>query len=174
MKTFRTRLLLPEVFPDAIVTYEVSDPDGQIYARAYTRLAGSIPARAPSIDQKAILGDGIALQGFDVQPVPAHGGDILYVQLHWLVDSAPTGDWTIFTHLTDLHTGQVVAGHDSPPGGGSLPTWRWQPGWRVLDEYQIPLPSDLPPGEYEPATGSLPGDRGTPSGRRFRRSSWAS
>ena len=25
---------------------------------------------------------------------------------------------------------------------------RWQAGLRILDEYQIPLPADLPAGEY--------------------------
>ena len=42
----------------------------------------------------------------------------------------------------------VVAGFDSQPGAGTLPTVRWQAGWRVLDEYQIPLPATLAPGDY--------------------------
>ncbi len=42
----------------------------------------------------------------------------------------------------------MLAGHDSRPGNGSLITAEWQAGWRVLDEYQIQLPADLPSGEY--------------------------
>ena len=42
----------------------------------------------------------------------------------------------------------MLAGHDSRPGNGTLPTLRWQAGWRVLDEYQIRLPDDLAAGEY--------------------------
>ncbi|MCB0188456.1 MAG: hypothetical protein KDE31_29500, partial [Caldilineaceae bacterium] len=32
-------------------------------------------------------------------------------------------------------------------------TTHWQPGWMILDEYQIPLPADLLPGTYLLATG---------------------
>ena len=38
----------------------------------------------------------------------------------------------------------VLASSDSRPGRGSLPTNRWQAGWRVIDEYQVSLPGDLP------------------------------
>ena len=78
-------------------------------------------------------------------------GTILYVQLYWDVDATPSRDWTVFTHLVangDAGTAEVVAGSDSRPGAGTLPTTRWQPGWRILDEYQIVLPDDLPPGDY--------------------------
>jgi hypothetical protein len=96
------------------------------------------------------------LAGYDVQPPSLHPGEILYLQLHWLVNSAIAEDWTVFTHLQrrdDSGSFVQVAGSDSRPGGGSLPTWRWQPGWRVLDEYQIALPGDLPPGSYSLAAG---------------------
>jgi hypothetical protein len=74
-------------------------------------------------------------------------GGSLYVQYHWQVDAPPSTKWTVFTHVLDS-SGKMVAGFDSPPGRGSLVTTRWQPGWRVLDEYEIMLPADLSPGEY--------------------------
>ncbi|MEZ4679208.1 MAG: hypothetical protein R2932_33815 [Caldilineaceae bacterium] len=49
-----------------------------------------------------------------------------------------------------------VAGRDSRPGGGSLPTVRWQAGWRILDELQLVLPPDLPPGAYRLEIGLYP------------------
>jgi hypothetical protein len=81
---------------------------------------------------------------------------VLYLQLHWLVDAAPAGDWTVFTHVLATDTvgnGTVVAGRDSRPGNGSLPTLHWQPGWRILDEYQIVLPAALEPGIYQLEVG---------------------
>jgi hypothetical protein len=42
----------------------------------------------------------------------------------------------------------LLAGVDSAPGAGSLPTKRWRAGWRILDEYQLLLPDDLPDGDY--------------------------
>lgn len=144
---FRTRLLLPDVLPEAEISHAILDPSGQVYAQVYTRPAHTIPARPPQMALEASLGDGIAPAGYDLLPQPAQRGAILYLQLHWLVDAVPANDWTVFTHVVDAAEA-VVAGHDSRPGSGSLPTPRWQPGWRILDEYQIALPADLPPGEY--------------------------
>ena len=156
---FRTRLLLPEVFPSAEASYELAGAQGEVYARIYTRPAASAPQRPPDTARTAEIGDGIRLAGYDVLPAPPKRGEPLYLQLHWLVNAAPAHDWTVFTHVVDSATGQVVAGHDSKPGAGSLPTPRWQPGWRILDEYQIPLPADLPPGAYSLRVG-LYGDDG--------------
>ena len=44
---FRTRLLLPELFPDAIVSQEWKDRNGDLSARVYTRPTGSQPMRPP-------------------------------------------------------------------------------------------------------------------------------
>ena len=165
---FRTRLLLPEVVPQIQVAATLTDTAGQVYANLYVRPRGSIAQRAPQHSVAAPLGDGIALAGYDVQPAALKPGEILYLQLHWLVEQAPTQDWTVFTHLLQRDEASnwvQVAGTDGRPGGGSLPTLRWQPNWRVLDEYQVALPPDLAPGSYWLAAGlytsvgaRLPGD----------------
>ena len=112
-----------------------------------------------------MLGDGIGFLGYDVQPAKLRASHILYLQLYWSVASAPTADWVVFTHvLTQDRLGnqRVVAGLDSQPGAGSLPTRQWQKGWRVLDEYQIKLPIDLKPGAYNLEIGLY-----KPSGERL-------
>jgi hypothetical protein len=83
-----------------------------------------------------------------VQPAILRRGEVLYLQLHWQVTATPQESWTVFTHLFVRESGVTVSGSDSPPGQETLPTRQWQPGWRILDEYQIPIPVDLPPGEY--------------------------
>ena len=157
---FRTRLLLPEVLPQASVVETITEPDGTVYANVYTRPAGSLAARPPQHVVEAALNDAIRLEGYDVQPPALHPGEILYLQLHWRVQAAVGEDWTVFTHLlrraasdSGRDSYEQVAGSDGLPGGGSLPTSRWQPGWRVLDEYQIQLPGDLAPGTYTLAAG---------------------
>lgn len=153
---FRTRRLLPTLFPTATVTTEIQDSQGNLYARLYQRPAGTRAQRAPQQPRPVTLGDGIALVGYDVQPTPLQAGAILYLQLYWQVITAPTADWTVFTHLLQRDaTGNatLVAGQDNQPGVGSLPTQRWQAGWQILDEYQIPLPDKLVPGVYELAIG---------------------
>lgn len=148
---FRTRLLLPEVFPTAIVQQAPSGREGQEHARYYLRPANVIPQRPPQHALATTLGDGIALLGYDVQPAKLQAGKILYLQLHWLVQATPRNDWTVFTHLLikDAQAQKrLVTGYDNRPGAGSLPTTRWQPGWRILDEYQMPLPPNLAAGDY--------------------------
>lgn len=168
---FRTRLLLPHVFPDAILTQEWKDWSGDLSVRVYTRPAGSLPKRHPKHARPASLGDGIRLLGYDSLPVDPHPGDMLYIQLHWAVDQPPTQEWTVFVHLlsaADTAPTVLVAGKDGPPGNGSLPSVRWRQGWLILDEYQVALPPELPAGTYAleiglyqadgkrlPATGSI-------------------
>ena len=148
---FRTRLLLPEVLPQATIQQEFFDRQGKVYARYYVRPPHTAPARPPQHALTAPLGDGIQVLGYDVQPDSVHPGEVLYLQLHWLVETAPTANWTVFTHLLGQDAAgnlKLVAGQDNPPGENTLPTQRWQPGWRILDEYQMGLPADLAPGEY--------------------------
>jgi hypothetical protein len=165
---FRTPLLLPEALPQAAVVRELRDSAGKIYARVFKRPAGSPSAAAPQHLVDAPVGDGIRLLGYDTIPVSPKPGDILFVRLHWLVDAQPTGDWTVYTHVLGAPKADgstLWAGYDSRPGNGSLPTNRWQPGWRIIDEYPITLPADLPPssyalevGLYQPAGARLPLD----------------
>jgi hypothetical protein len=159
---FRTGLLLPEVLPGAEVAATLLAPDGGAYATVFTRPVGESPVRPPHHAVDIALDEAITLAGYDVQPPSLHPGEVLYLQLHWLVNAIPVQDWTVFTHLLRCEAdGEApqgancvqVGGRDSRPGGGSLPTDRWQAGWRVLDEYQIALPADLPPGPYRLAVG---------------------
>jgi hypothetical protein len=164
---FRTPLLLPEVLPAAHIAEAWQDWQGQPYAQLYERPPQTAPQRPPQNRLTATLGDGIRIAGFDVQPAALKAGEILYLQLHWQVDAPPTTDWTVFTHvITQSADGMpsVIAGKDSRPGNGSLPTMRWRAGWRILDEYQIALPADLPPGTYGLQIGLYePGGRHLPA-----------
>ena len=152
---FRTRLLLPELLPDATIVQTITDWQGQVYANSYLRPAGSALQRTPTTAAAAELGDGIGLAGYDAQVAVLESGRILYVQLYWDVAAPPQQEWTTFVHLRGPlpDTTKQVAGTDSVPGGGSLPTRRWQAGWKILDEYQLQLPADLPAGRYQLAVG---------------------
>lgn len=153
---FRTRLLLPDVFPDAQVVHEIVDREEQVYARVYERPAGSVPNVAPQHPFPVVLGDGIELLGYDVKPELLRAGDPLYVQYHWWVSAPPTNDWTVFTHVVrvaDDGTETQLAGFDNPPGAGSFPTTRWQAGQYILDEHQVQLPPDMATGTYALRSG---------------------
>jgi hypothetical protein len=132
-----------------------------VYGRVYTRPAGAEPRPAPIEPLDVALGDGIRLEGYDLIPdTPAPGGT-LYVRLYWLVDARPEADWTVFLHLLGQPKADgnpLWAGKDSPPGNASLPTSRWRPGWRIIDEYALLLPANLPAGSYNIEIGMYQAD----------------
>ena len=49
--------------------------------------------------------------------------------------------------------GNVVAQGDAPPQAGRYPTHWWEPGEVIADQHAIPLPADLPLGDYRVRTG---------------------
>jgi 4-amino-4-deoxy-L-arabinose transferase-like glycosyltransferase len=127
------------------------------------------------------FGGGVELVGFDAQmaeaspdigsrlflPVPPDesaalqpkGRAALQVTLFWTASQTPDQDYTVFVHLYDV-AGELRASHDGPPLYGYLPTREWKIHEIIPDRHDIPLPGDLPPGQYrlvagmyDPATG---------------------
>ncbi len=69
------------------------------------------------------------------------------VTLYWMALRETGQDYKAFVHLLGAD-GSVIAQHDGDPVGGFTPTSRWRPGEIIVDRHVIPLPPDLPPGEY--------------------------
>ncbi len=95
----------------------------------------------------ANLGDQVTLVGADLDPNPVAPGQSLYVRVVWQARSDLDVPYAVFVHLLTAD-GQYVAGHDGQPVEGSRPTTRWVPGEVVVDTHAVPIPADLPPGEY--------------------------
>ncbi len=96
--------------------------------------------------------DLIQLAGYDLPTQTFHPGDALLLILYWRALSPVPEDYQVFVHLVDAG-GQQVAGLDKTPLDGWWPTTLWEPGQIFADAYPLPLPSDLPPGEYEVRAG---------------------
>jgi len=60
--------------------------------------------------------------------------------------------YTVFTHLLGPD-GERYGQLDGIPVGGSRPTTSWLAGDTIVDEYQIRVAQDAPPGEYQLAVG---------------------
>ncbi len=147
---FRGGPLLRTLYPDAVEAKVFYDRVGKVYARAFRVAAGAAPARQPQVAVAAGW-PGIALAGYDTDRTEYRPGDIVYLQLWWRAAEKPAVDWTVFTHLlgpAKPDGSAVWAGRDARPGDGSAPTTTWAAGDLILDEYQIQLPSDMPPGAY--------------------------
>ncbi len=85
------------------------------------------------------------------EPLTVRAGRPLHLTLTWRALVAPRASYTVFIHLID-GAGRPVAGHDYTPLGGSCPTYLWFPKWlsgqTFTDPYRLPIPADLPPGDY--------------------------
>jgi len=154
---FRGGPLLRSLYPDAVETHTFRDRAGQVYARAYRVSPGSVAARQSQYKAHGSW-PGVDLVGFDLDRADAtyRPGDVVYLQLWWRATGDPGKDWTVFTHLlgpTKPDGTRVWAGRDARPGQGSVPTTAWTPGDVILDEYQLQLPPDAPPGEYRIEVG---------------------
>ncbi|MGB5932309.1 MAG: hypothetical protein WBH57_04475, partial [Anaerolineae bacterium] len=103
----------------------------------------------PSISHplQADLAHKVRLLGYDLSPDPLYLGETLHLTLYWQALAKMERDYTVFTHLTDKE-GRIWGQKDNFPAGGTRPTSRWLVGEIVVDEYDIPLRGDAPPGEY--------------------------
>ena len=75
-----------------------------------------------------------------------NAGENASVQLGWLVIE-PSLPLNTFVHVVD-DAGIVVAQKDGPLAGAYTPSQRWTPGLLLQHTHVIPLPDDLPPGDY--------------------------
>ncbi len=158
---FRSRLLLPEVFPTAHTIGVIQDRQQQLFASLYRIAPGVEPIIAPQQRSDALWNGQARLVGFNLEPV-YRPGHVIYLRLFWQAQAPITEDWTFFAHLLDAD-GHNVLGADGPPGAGSFPTSRWLLGARrtgsfaphetrvgvwIIDETQIAIPAALLPGDY--------------------------
>lgn len=146
-----------------IYTGFVDPQDGQMPPLTATGEAGQevtpfvgeavlLPWSGPETDDLALapvqvrFGEAMGLVGVN-QPGEIAAGETLTVTLLWEAQASPGVDYTAFVHVLDAN-GAWVAGFDQAPAGMRFPTRVWATGDQVLSEMAVPLPADLPPGEY--------------------------
>ena len=82
-------------------------------------------------------------------------GDWLPLELRWQVSEEIQTRYRIFVQLL-YPEGQLAVTQDSEPGGNLQPTTNWRLGATIGDRHALPLPPDLPPGEYRLIIGVYP------------------
>ncbi len=142
----------PATFDPLPVTPTESDQPLSATAREVALLqVGAMPDFATPITAAWQLGEQFALTaaGLPAQLAP---GTALTFQLFWESLANTATDYTVFVHVVNAE-GVNVAQQDHPPLAGFAPTRLWEPGLRLLDPYQLTLPTDLPAGEYTVRVG---------------------
>jgi hypothetical protein len=114
-----------------------------LYLPASTALRGARPV-------DALFAGRIRLVAFDWDALN------LRVVLYWQAVARVPRDATVFVHLYD-RDGKLWSQQDNSPVHGTFPMSQWEPNEIVVDVYDLHLPGDLPPGEYELMVGMYDG-----------------
>ncbi len=107
---------------------------------------------SPEVEHEVHLGEAIVLVGYDLVNGRLCAGETTVIRLYWRCTGSMPTSYTVFTHLLGPD-GDRYGQHDSIPVGGSRPTTSWLAGDTIVDEYQIRVAQDAPPGEYQVAVG---------------------
>jgi hypothetical protein len=110
------------------------------------------PGQAVPNTREERLGELLQLHGYDLDESTVKAGNTLSLKVYWQTDAPLSNDYTVFTQLLDS-SGTLVWGWDSQPLGGYFPTSQWPANEMITDIIQLPLPADLPPGNYTLITG---------------------
>jgi hypothetical protein len=97
------------------------------------------------------FGDKIQLLGYNLES-GFRPGDGIHLTLFWQCLEKMSQDYTVFTHLVDEEN-TTWAQRDNQPVDGFHATTRWEPGEIVRDQYDLLIPSDAPPSEYQIEVG---------------------
>jgi hypothetical protein len=134
------------IFPLNETVWRLNSPVGS-YARALRVPAGQSAQLALNQAASANFGGRVQLIGFE-RPTAAQPGEIMPVTIA-LEDVAPLDRlYKVFLHLRG-RDGAIMAQDDRAPCANSLNEADWRPGNIVMESYQLSLPSDTPPGDYE-------------------------
>jgi 4-amino-4-deoxy-L-arabinose transferase-like glycosyltransferase len=111
---------------------------------------------------EAHLGNDVVLLGYDLSSEEVGPGGTLNLVLYWQAEHEIRVSHTVFTHLLGTD-GRIWAQMDSIPLTGGAPTTSWLAGEVLVDEYQLILDPQAPPGTYEIEIGMYDSN----SGRRL-------
>jgi len=122
--------------------------DDRWYGRVRLTTYGVAPLpEEPAVTLDAHFGESIRLHGYTQAGDWFAPGDILPVALFWEALAPVAERYKATVQLLD-DAGQLIAQVDTEPGDGLAPTTTWDPGQVLTDRYGVPLPADLPPGNY--------------------------
>lgn len=121
------------------------------YAWVY-KVAPAGDEDTPGHSVNAAVGENIRLLGFDLEPESVQPGDTFSLTLYWRALRKPDGDYTVFTHLL-APSGELYGQGDGQPQAGKYPTYLWDGGELIQDQYTLTVDPTAPPGSYEIAIG---------------------
>jgi hypothetical protein len=110
---------------------------------------GTVHFTLPTIQHplEANLGGRVRFLGYDVDTTSVGAGGTLHLTLYWQALAEIDESYTVFIHLLDKDS-LIWGQKDNLPVGGTLPTSCWVKDEIIVDEHDIPIQPDAPPGQY--------------------------
>jgi 4-amino-4-deoxy-L-arabinose transferase-like glycosyltransferase len=134
-------VFLTRDLPGAAGRYSL-DAAGPLIAVAAKATPGPVPTGKS-------VGAGILLADARTEVRHLHAGPVVRLALTWAAGQPLQEDLKISARLVDA-AGQVVAQDDRVPVHFTYPTTAWVPGERIVDVYDLSLPSNTPGGDFSP------------------------
>lgn len=151
----RSLKLLQEIYPPGTLSATGPDYFGEPYFTAYQVPAGTEARIAPQHVVSSNWNGVVRFLGYDTAQNVATPGDTLVLTLYTQSVAATDADYVLFVHMVNAAeirnpaTGSALwAQDDSAPCRGFYPTFGWQPGEVVRDDYALQIPPEAPSGRY--------------------------
>ncbi len=139
-------IAMPLLYNGTLLKLVTLESDGRIVKGVVQKKLFSPPAIQHPLE--VTLGGQIKFLGYDLERTGLKPGDTLRLTLYWRALAEMDQSYTVFTHLLDGDS-RIWGQKDSVPVNGNYPTTDWREGEVVVDEYEIPVQTDAPAGEYK-------------------------
>ncbi|MGD2078663.1 MAG: glycosyltransferase family 39 protein [Chloroflexota bacterium] len=138
----------------------VTGPSGETLASTFATTVRLETADAPQLSAAPAGSGTIRLLEADY-PETWPSGETFDVALRWWLAEPVDQDYSVFVHLRDPGSGDIVAQGDGPPLDGWYPTSMWQAGEIVDDEHGVLAPSITAASRFDLVVGWYDLDSGT-------------
>lgn len=138
-------IIMPLLYDGTLLKLLTLESDGRVVKGVVQEKVFSIPAIQNPLE--ANLDNQMKFLGYDLDATSVRPGGSLHLTLYWQALTEMDTSYTVFTHLLggDNH---VWGQKDGIPGDGIQPTTGWAQGEVIVDEYDVPIQVDTPPGKY--------------------------
>ncbi len=102
------------------------------------------PAPPAELRSGAIFGDSLELQSVIINPSRGVTGESVHVGARFHVTKQLPADYMIFVHVEDADGRVDRINVDHAPMRGARNTSSWRPGEDLVDEFDIPIPPNMP------------------------------
>lgn len=141
---------LETVFPQGRQTAQEA-VGGAPYAVVYQVPAGQLAQLPTQVTRTVSFAGILAMHGYTLTTPKVKAGDTLRLTVAWEVNHMTTAAYKTFVHLhgpPKVDGSIVYAQRDAEPCDNSYPSWQWSPGEIIIEDYKVPVPTDVPPGDY--------------------------